>query len=55
MLQRIQFGHPIFAIQAVQHMLADMAIQVEAARALGIDTQGKSENELKKEIAEKVA
>lgn len=32
--QRVQFGHPIFAIQAVQHMLADMAIQTEAARAL---------------------
>ena len=32
--ERIQFGHPIFAIQAVQHMLADMAMQVEAARAL---------------------
>ncbi len=32
--QRIQFGHPIIAIQAVQHLLADMAIQVEAARAL---------------------
>jgi len=32
--KRIQFGHPIFSIQAVQHMLADMAIQVEAARAL---------------------
>lgn len=32
--QRIQFGHPISAIQAVQHMLADMATQVEAARAL---------------------
>ena len=31
---RIQFGHPIFALQAVQHMLADMAMQVEAARAL---------------------
>lgn len=31
---RIQFGHPIIAIQAVQHMLADMAMQVEAARAL---------------------
>jgi alkylation response protein AidB-like acyl-CoA dehydrogenase len=31
---RIQFGHPIIAIQAVQHMLADMAIQVEAARSL---------------------
>jgi len=32
--QRIQFGHAIFSIQAVQHMLADMATQVEAARAL---------------------
>jgi alkylation response protein AidB-like acyl-CoA dehydrogenase len=32
--QRIQFGHPIYSLQAVQHMLADMAIQVEAARAL---------------------
>ncbi|MFC1988666.1 acyl-CoA dehydrogenase family protein [Chloroflexota bacterium] len=32
--QRFQFGHAIFSIQAVQHMLADMAIQVEAARAL---------------------
>jgi len=32
--QRIQFGHPIIAQQAVQHLLADMAIQVEAARAL---------------------
>ncbi len=31
---RIQFGHPIFSLQAVQHMLADMATQVEAARAL---------------------
>ena len=32
--QRIQFGHPIFAQPVVQNMLADMAIQVEAARAL---------------------
>ena len=32
--QRVQFGHPIFSLQAVQHMLADMATQVEAARAL---------------------
>ncbi|MEE8413928.1 MAG: acyl-CoA dehydrogenase family protein [Dehalococcoidales bacterium] len=32
--QRVQFGHAIISIQAVQHMLADMAIQVEAARAL---------------------
>jgi butyryl-CoA dehydrogenase len=32
--QRIQFGHPIIAQPVVQNMLADMAIQVEAARAL---------------------
>ena len=32
--QRQQFGHPISAIQAVQHMLADMALNLEAARAL---------------------
>jgi len=32
--KRIQFGHPIISIQAVQHMLADMATQVEAARLL---------------------
>ena len=32
--ERVQFGHPIISLQAVQHMLADMAIQVEAARAL---------------------
>ena len=32
--QRVQFDRPIISFQAVQHMLADMAIQVEAARAL---------------------
>ena len=32
--KRIQFGHPIIAQQAVQQMLADMATEVEAARAL---------------------
>jgi len=32
--QRVQFGKPIIAFQAVQHILADMAIQLEAARAL---------------------
>ena len=32
--QRVQFGHPIISFQAVQHMLADMAIDIEAARAL---------------------
>jgi len=32
--KRIQFGQPISSFQAIQHMLADMATQVEAARAL---------------------
>jgi len=32
--KRIQFEHPIISLQAVQLMLADMAIQVEAARLL---------------------
>ncbi|MBI4774329.1 MAG: acyl-CoA dehydrogenase family protein [Deltaproteobacteria bacterium] len=31
---RVQFEVPIISFQAVQHMLADMAISVEAARAL---------------------
>jgi len=32
--QRVQFGAPISSFQAVQHLLADMATEVEAARAL---------------------
>ncbi len=32
--KRIQFGQPVIAFQAVQHMLADMATQTEAARSL---------------------
>ena len=32
--QRIQFGQPIIAFQALQHMLADMATKIEASRAL---------------------
>src|SRR5512147_3071292 len=32
--QRIQFGHPVITFQAVQHMLADMATEIEAARSL---------------------
>ncbi|MBF0343710.1 MAG: acyl-CoA dehydrogenase family protein [Nitrospirae bacterium] len=31
---RVQFERPIIGFQAIQHMLADMAIQIEAARAL---------------------
>ena len=32
--QRVQFGQSVVSIQAVQHMLAEMATQIEAARAL---------------------
>ncbi len=32
--ERQQFGQPIISFQAVQHMLADMATQIEASRAL---------------------
>ncbi len=31
---RVQFGEPIISFQAIQFMLADMAIQIEAARSL---------------------
>ncbi len=32
--KRVQFGHPVISFQAIQHMLADMATGIEAARAL---------------------
>lgn len=32
--ERKQFGNPITSFQAIQHMLADMAMEVEAARTL---------------------
>jgi len=32
--ERVQFDKPVISFQAVQHMLADMATQTEAARAL---------------------
>jgi butyryl-CoA dehydrogenase len=32
--ERVQFGKPIASFQAVQHMLANMATKIEAARAL---------------------
>jgi alkylation response protein AidB-like acyl-CoA dehydrogenase len=32
--ERVQFGKPISSFQAVQHMMSDMATQIEAARAL---------------------
>ncbi|MFH1486271.1 MAG: acyl-CoA dehydrogenase family protein [Chloroflexota bacterium] len=32
--ERVQFDHPVSSFQAVQHMLANMAIEIEAARSL---------------------
>lgn len=36
--ERVQFNQPISSFQAIQHILADMAIQIEAARALVYQT-----------------
>jgi butyryl-CoA dehydrogenase len=36
--ERVQFEKPISSFQAIQHILADMAIQIEAARALVYQT-----------------
>lgn len=36
--ERVQFGQNISSFQAIQHMLADMAIQIEAARCLVYQT-----------------
>jgi butyryl-CoA dehydrogenase len=36
--ERVQFGQPISSFQAIQHILADMAVQIEASRALVYQT-----------------
>ena len=43
--ERHQFGKPIFDFQAVQFMLADMAMNIEAARLLTYSAAVKSEND----------
>jgi alkylation response protein AidB-like acyl-CoA dehydrogenase len=45
--KRVQFGHPIYAQQAVQQMLAEMAMRVEAARALVYATARMVDNGVK--------
>ncbi|MCM8759884.1 MAG: acyl-CoA dehydrogenase family protein, partial [Candidatus Omnitrophica bacterium] len=61
---RHQFGHPISSFQAIQHMLADMATQIEAARALTYATarmidagkfSGSKESAMSKLLASDVA
>jgi alkylation response protein AidB-like acyl-CoA dehydrogenase len=43
--ERKQFGKPIFDFQAVQFMLADMVMQIEAARGITYQAAMKSERE----------
>jgi alkylation response protein AidB-like acyl-CoA dehydrogenase len=43
--ERKQFGKPIFDFQAVQFMLADMAMEIEAARQLTYAAAARSERE----------
>jgi alkylation response protein AidB-like acyl-CoA dehydrogenase len=43
--ERKQFGKPIFDFQAVQFMLADMAMQIEGARGITYQAAMKSERE----------
>lgn len=43
--ERKQFGKPIFDFQAIQFMLADMAMQIEAARGLTYQAAMKSERD----------
>ena len=45
--ERHQFGKPIFDFQAVQFMLADMAMEIAAARQLTYAAAAKSESEAK--------
>jgi alkylation response protein AidB-like acyl-CoA dehydrogenase len=51
-LERKQFGRPVFEFQAVSHMIAEMATQVEAARelvyaaAMEVDRRGPRRGEL---------
>jgi alkylation response protein AidB-like acyl-CoA dehydrogenase len=45
--KRVQFDHPIYAQQAVQQMLAEMAMRVEGARALVYSTARMVDNGIK--------
>ncbi len=42
--ERQQFGHPLGAFQAIQFMLADMAMKIEAARLLVYEAAYKLDN-----------
>jgi len=53
--ERIQFGQPIAAQQAIQFLLADMAIKVEAARLLWLEAAWMTDQKMKQTIQSAIA
>jgi len=53
--QRIQFGQAVTGFQAVQHMLADMATQIEASRALTYAAARTVDSKTQKDISRAAA
>ncbi len=53
--ERKQFGSPISSFQAIQHMLADMAMEIEAARALLYQTARMIDSKKQKNFAKESA
>ena len=53
--ERIQFGQPISSFQAVQHILADIATEVEATRALVYATAKTIDNDPKARVTKESA
>ncbi len=52
--QRVQYGHPVSSFQSIQHMIANMAIDIEAARSL-VYTVARSMDNGDKNFAEPAA
>lgn len=53
--QRVQFGQPVTGFQAVQHMFADMATQIEATRSLTYAVARTIDSGTQKEISKESA
>ncbi len=53
--ERVQFGQPISSFQAIQHLLADMATEVEASRALIYATARMIDNDPKIRVTKEAA
>lgn len=53
--KRLQFGKPISSLQAIQHMLAEMATEVEAARALVYQTARTYDHDIHARVTKEAA